>query len=368
MATILLLGWAGSIHIHRWVDALAERGHALTLVSYGASGAASGSAYAAPENVNTIILPKTRLGKLSYLFYARRIREIARSLRPAPDIIHAHYASSYGLWGLCAKSALTNTPLIVSVWGSDVTRAGKGVVTGAVVRQVLRKASRVTASSNYLRDQVARMVSNVSPVVVPFGVAMAEVERVLEAPPDRADSEVRFLFLKALQPVYGPEILLEAFANLRREEPNVRLTMAGEGTLREKSECLAKRLGIEKDVTFPGYIESTRLFRFIREHDALVMPTRIPEGFGVVALEAAALGLPVIATHPGGVTDIVESGVTGLLVPPNDLAALTDAMRTLARDKGLRQRLGAQAMLRAKHFAWTKCVDEMGRVYRSTLL
>ena len=116
-----------------------------------------------------------------------------------------------------------------------------------------------------------------------------------------------------------------------------------------------------------GFVPPSALGRYYERAAVVVCPSR-REGYGVVAREAMAYGRPVVATAVGGLVDAVEDGVTGLLVPPRDPAALRAALERLLADEELRRRLGAAGRIAAtERFSWAAATDETIRAYRDAL-
>jgi glycosyltransferase involved in cell wall biosynthesis len=139
----------------------------------------------------------------------------------------------------------------------------------------------------------------------------------------------------------GVDLLLNAFVHLRKEHPSSHLIVAGDGPERISLQRLAHALALDGHVHFLGFVESSgALFRDVA--DIVVSPSR-GEGFGLTVIEAGWFGVPVVATDTPGMREILTDGVNGLVVPVGDVAALTRALRTLARDPVLRARLGDAA-------------------------
>jgi len=151
---------AGSVHIRRWSRGLAARGHRLVIIS--------NDRFDAPTNeVETIILP----GHSTFAYYKNipRVRKIIRQIKP--DIVHAHYATGYGLWG----SRQSIAPLVLTVWGTDIEDALKKRLTIApIVRRNLKKAACITSASRFLIDRTLAFEPSVKDKtnIVPFGVPL----------------------------------------------------------------------------------------------------------------------------------------------------------------------------------------------------
>ncbi|HEX5853622.1 MAG TPA: glycosyltransferase family 4 protein [Solirubrobacteraceae bacterium] len=185
-----------------------------------------------------------------------------------------------------------------------------------------------------------------------------------EVPQDRAelDRAVRstLLTIARLKDSYkGHDVLLRALALVRERVPDVKLVVIGDGPLRGDLERLAGAMGVGEAVSFLGAVSDEQRDRWLRRADVFAMPSRLPldglagEGFGIVYLEAAAHGMPVVAGDVGGALDAVADGVTGLLVDPTDPRAVADALIRLLLDRELARRLGRAGAERAKGFAWS---------------
>jgi phosphatidyl-myo-inositol dimannoside synthase len=156
----------------------------------------------------------------------------------------------------------------------------------------------------------------------------------------------------------GHDVLLEALGAIRARVPDVEWVVIGEGTLRPELEELARSRGLADCVRFLGAVSDGERNAWLRRADVVAMPSRLPgaglagEGFGIVYLEAAAYGKPVVAGNVGGALDAVGDGETGLLVDPTDAGAVAEAVATLLLDPELARRLGAAGAERAKGYAW----------------
>ncbi|ACX51280.1 glycosyl transferase group 1 [Ammonifex degensii KC4] len=168
-----------------------------------------------------------------------------------------------------------------------------------------------------------------------------------------------------LHPVKGHRYFLEAAAEVRRELPEARFAVIGTGPERRELEELAYRLGIEDSVIFTGFLpEVTSCYP---EFDLLVLAS-LMEGFGLVVLEALALGTPVVATRVGGVPEVVREGETGLLVPPADAQALARAIIWMLEHRDRAQEMAARGKeMVAREFSSTRMAKDTLEVYRRVL-
>ena len=181
------------------------------------------------------------------------------------------------------------------------------------------------------------------------------------------------LFAGRLEPLKGAETLLGAVAQLCEEErfDDVVTLVIGEdsgdgsvaGGERRRLEAVAGDSGLESRVRFLGAVEHEDLADYYALADICVVPSRT-ETFGLVALEAQALGTPVVASAVGGLTEIIEDGETGILVADRAPQAFAAAIASLLDDATLRERMGEAARLRAATFTWTRAVERLAAIYR----
>lgn len=162
-------------------------------------------------------------------------------------------------------------------------------------------------------------------------------------------------------------LLLEVCAELRRRQVNFRCAMIGDGPCRAELEESRARLGLVDVVEMPGSAEQGEVLKWW-QRAAVGVLTSEQEGMPVSLMEAAACGVPVVATRVGGVPELVRDGETGLLAPAGDARGLADAMERLLRDAALRARLGAAARRRAEeHFSLRHQVDQLLALWSEVL-
>lgn len=150
-----------------------------------------------------------------------------------------------------------------------------------------------------------------------------------------------------LEETKGIHVLINAFYELNN--PDTHLLIIGRGSMEEKLKDQVEKLGLTSRVTFTGY--STRVHDYLEAMDIFVLPS-FQEAFGLVCIEAMAHQLPVIATHVGGIPELVKEGETGIIVPPNDVSSLVDAIEKLLRDDELAEKMG-----KAGYDRYKKCFN-----------
>jgi glycosyltransferase involved in cell wall biosynthesis len=177
-----------------------------------------------------------------------------------------------------------------------------------------------------------------------------------------------------LSPEKGLEYLLRAVALLRdRADQNYQPTLelnvvlAGEGPSRDSLEWLTAELRLDGCVRFLGEVAHEDVPGVLRTFDIFAMPS-LAEGFGVSALEASAMELPVVASDIHGIPDVVVHNRTGVLVPPRDVNALADAIAQLVADADLRRRMGAAGRAYVQqHYDWRNNTTLMERLYEEVV-
>jgi glycosyltransferase involved in cell wall biosynthesis len=263
-----------------------------------------------------------------------------------PDILHALWAYGSGTY-----AAWTNfSPFILSPWGSDVTvfpyRKGvKGNIQKKLVVEALRTADYVTATSRYLYHQIEQLVPKIKELkLFPYGVdtSIFDSYKVPDKikfswPAGRADVIVGMF--KNLESTYGPDLLIEALAKALKQNPGIRCVIGGDGSLRAELEKQAKDLGVSEYIVFTGQIPYLSMPRYLASIDIFVMPSRY-EVFGVAALEASSMKLPVIISKKWGMIETAVDNVTGLFFEPENVDDLTAKIIKLAGNGELRNKFG----------------------------
>lgn len=354
---VLFLSAANSVHTVRWVNALAERGCEVVLVSEKNHKAMDVS-----DKVKIIYLPFG--GSKGYYLNAPALQHIYKAGRF--DVINVHYASGYGTLARIAK--LPN--IILNVWGSDVYDFPyESKLKEKVLRKNLTYAGRLASTSNCMARQTEKfLVTKREIAVTPFGVDTEHFKPEKAIKTDKKDS-FTFGIVKTLSPKYGVETVIKAFAALVQKLPQtkkdkIRLEIYGKGELLGELKELAANLHLEKQIFFGGYVENRKIPSLLNQMDVFMLGSE-SESFGVAAVEAMSCGLPIVATSVSGFREVLEDGKTGFLVPVGDYKAMAEKMFILYVDARLRESMGKAGRKRVEErYCWEKNVDEMMRVYR----
>ncbi|MFH1481534.1 MAG: glycosyltransferase family 4 protein [Pseudomonadota bacterium] len=166
----------------------------------------------------------------------------------------------------------------------------------------------------------------------------------------------------------GADLLLKAFSRLLKKIPEARLILAGDGPDLRELKTLASELGLSKRAVFTGHLLRGDMERLFQAAWVQAVPTRCMEAFGNVAAEAMMRGTAVVASEIGGLSEIVQGGTTGLLVPPGDVDALTAAMAVFLQDLELAERMGrAGRAFALKHFDPEAYLDRIIGLYQTLI-
>jgi len=188
--------------------------------------------------------------------------------------------------------------------------------------------------------------------IIPNGVDLDHFSPNVSPIDEFCDGKVNILFVGRLEKRKGVSYLLKAYKRVKQEVSNSRLIIVGPGTrLRGKYERQVKRSGL-KDVVFVGYVSYDELPRYYETADIFCAPAIGWESFGIILLEAMAMGKPIVASNIDGYASLVTHGVEGLLVPPKDEEMLAQALITLMANESLRQEMGARGRVKAADYSW----------------
>ncbi len=283
------------------------------------------------------------LSSAGAFLHARLLGEVSRSHRRRPfDLIHAHSALPCGHAAALLSREL-NIPFVVTVHGLDAFFTQQvggyaGSLCARVAGFVYRSARKVICVSEQIRDRVKNQPENgVDTAVVYNGVDSEMFFPAISEP-----SIDRILSVGNLIAVKGHELLIRAFAALRGRYSYAQLDIIGDGPERGRVQNIARNLQVDGRVRFLGRQSRGQVAEAMRCCTIFALPSRY-EGLGCVYLEAMSSGKAVIACRGQGIGEVIQHGVNGWLVEPDNLDELTESLATLLQESGLRRRLGETA-------------------------
>lgn len=356
---ILLLADINSSHTQKWAIGLAELGYQITIFSlttptndwFTIHKINSVQDTVKSSNVN---YAGSDLSKVGYLTHLRKLKQVIREIKP--DYVHAHYATSYGMLGMLSRFK----PFYISVWGSDILEfPQKSFLHKALMKIILNSANHIFATSNLLLEK-AKTLTQKPISLIPFGVDTNLFQPTNQLKKDQLIIGV----VKSMESVYGIDVLIKAFALLKKEvaDLNARLVLVGGGTRLEELKKLSKELSIDSLVEFTGKIKFEELPAVFSQFDIFANLSR-SESFGVSVLEAMSSGLPVIVTFTGGLLEIVTEE-TGIFVPVDDVLATQKALLELVNNPERRKAMGLAGRTRViNEFNWKDSLEKMSYYY-----
>jgi phosphatidyl-myo-inositol dimannoside synthase len=288
------------------------------------------------------------------------------------DIVHVHWPVPHALFGWAARRGSRGRSRLVTLWYGIELRWVKSRLPWLkqFLKWALRTSDQVIAISSYTAREIAELVH--APVrVIPYGLGFAE--SLPGAAAHRpTDGTFQILYVGNLIPRKGVRYLIDAVHRLPATIP-AKLLILGEGTDRAKLEAQVHELGLDGRVKMPGRVPEADLHRAFHTANVLVLPSIVDqrgdtEGLGVVLLEALSYRIPVIGSAIGGITDIIADGQTGLLVPPEDPAAIATALERIATDSAFATRLAEAGSRRVREqFGWDAIITAWQECYGAAL-
>jgi glycosyltransferase involved in cell wall biosynthesis len=342
----------------RLIEALRVRGHEFLVIASNA-----GLELPAEESYNGIPIRRfpfwTALAAKAPDQLLEVRREVGRLRREfQPDLVHVAFIAPGVIFQL-QTAHIHPAPLLVTMQQHISPFQNRGAA--GLLTSVLRAADWIVACSEATRGDVETMAPEVASRC---SVIRNALEPAALAPSRLPASPPRVLCLGRLAPQKGFDLALPAYASIARRFPGVRLEIAGDGPQRSELEALAASLGIRDRVDFLGWVAPQAVPGLINRATVVVMPSR-EDPFPLVAIEAALMGRPLIATRVGGLREAVVDGETGLLVDPDDATAIAQALAHLLENLDVAQRLGDSARTWAlATYSWEGQVRAYEAVYR----
>lgn len=331
---ICYLADINSAHTHKWLNYFKNKGYDIHVISLG-NGEYEGVNVHCLDVTDNVMKKASDKNKLQYIKKIKRVKELVNEIKP--DILHAHYATSYGLLGALANYH----PYIISAWGSDVYDFPiKSPVHKMMLKYNLKKADYIFSTSNVMKEETQKY-TNKNIEVTPFGV---DINRF--APRRTEKDEVVIGTIKTLEEKYGIQYLVKAFAQLKDRNPdmNLKLRIGGKGSQEDYLKGLCRDLKIYNDVTFLGFVNPDDVVKEFQNFDIAVFPSTLDsESFGVAAVEAESCGTPIVVSEVGGLMESTKPGITSLVAKKASVEDLRDKIDMLVKDKELRLKMGTAA-------------------------
>jgi glycogen(starch) synthase len=290
----------------------------------------------------------------------QRVGQLKRDF--APDLVHLQMTPiSFSAFFHLVTEDIHPAPLLATF---HMTADDIAVRDDTLLWHTLRNAAYVTANSEAVLGETRRLAPEITPYsrVIYNGLPVPSLP--LEPLPNGTP---RVLCLGRVNHGKGFDLALTALASLLDRFPDLHMVIAGDGPARPELERQAVELGLAGRVEFVGWVTPERVPALLNTATVVVMPSR-REGFGLVALQAALMARPVVATRVGGLPEVVLHQQTGLLVERDDSHGLAEAIASLLARPAVATRMGQAARQRAQEvFSWKGCVDAYDRLYRQLI-
>ena len=317
-----------------------------------------------------ITFPRAYFFEYSGWFYYLGIRRTIKKIHWAFhfDIIHAHVALPDGYGALLANRTYKK-PLVVTIHGLDMaTTIHRNDKCEQCILEVFDAANKVVCVSSKLRKQCLGVYDDEAKFeVVSNGISP---DKIVEAPGhlrEKYEGKKVLLTVGWLYKLKGHDYVIRALPEIIEGVPELVYLIVGSGPEEDRLRQLVDQLGLSGYVEFCGRKDHETVMEYMSICDLFVMPSW-EEGFGIVYLEAMAHGKPVIACRGQGIEDAIVDGKTGLLVKPEDLESLKEAMIKLLSDRSLAENMGRKGrQVVLSNFTWEKSTQKLLEVYEEVL-
>lgn len=303
------------------------------------------------------------------LALATKMATVARAERL--DLLHVHYAIPHSISAILARESIKEkryVPVITTLHGTDITLVGADRSYLPITRYGLQQSDGVTAVSKFLKQATIETFDFDEVEVIPNFICPTHYGRLTESPL-RAElapnGEKLLVHVSNFRPVKRPADCVEILAKVKKEFPNVRLVMVGDGPERSAVAYLAENLGVRDDTIFVG--KQANIAEYLGVSDIFLLPSEL-ESFGLAALEAHACELPVIATRIGGIPEVVTDNETGYLSDIGDTEKMSADTLKLLNHGELRRTFGQRGRaLAIERYSTEKIIPQYISFYEKVL-
>ncbi len=361
---LLLLSDANSVHTFKWVNSLSRCDIQILLFSFFKPNVDMVKKY---QRINVgVISPDINLKTKNFrqpsfhkLRYLKSLKLLKRTIKTfLPDIVHAHYISSYGFLGYLSGFK----PLILSAWGSDIFLfPTKSYLHKKLLRYIIKKSDAVCSSSKVMSDQMKKIFNREKIFVIPFGIDIKVFK------PTKKDPNIFTVgTIKSIEDHNGIDCLIDAAKIIIEDfKKDIHFEITGDGTLSDKMKKKIIDYNLQNRIKLSGFVDHDKIISKYNRLSIFVAVS-LRESFGVSILEAAACSVPSITSNIGGLVEVNLDNKTGLVINPNDPHELANSIIYLFENEKIRKDMGKFGRERViSDFNWDDNVSQMINLYKN---
>lgn len=349
---ICFLAPADNYHTQKWCRYFVSRNHTVDVISLVDAQIDNVKVHSLNCGISST---SSDIKKLQYLSYSSKVKEIINSIQP--DIINAHYATSYGM---LAALAVPNQ-FILSVWGTDIFEfPKKSIFHKKYLKFVLSKSKYIFATSNALGKELNLYTSKES-YITPFGVDMD-----LFNPNKKTDLNTNEFTIGLAKPInrkYGIDCLIEALSIIKEKHPNISINtrIAGDGPMKKKYQQLANDKNVS--VQWLGFIPQDQVAKEYANMDVAIFPSN-SESYSVSTIEAEACGTPVIISNVPGLLETTVPNISSIVFDKGDASKLANCIINLYNNPQKINKMGIKAReYVVQKYEYNKCFDYIENIF-----
>ena len=358
---------AASIHIQRWMNYFAQKGHEVHLITLRV-----GEGYFDGVRLHLLPMPIPRSwpgsGYINALAWRIQTRRLVRKIKP--DIINAHSITTHGHLAIASGFH----PVVLTAWGSDILiYPKKRRLYKFLVQHALKRAELITCDTEHIQKPLIELAADPQKInLVYHGTNTQKFH------PGQKDKRLReelgifdsptVISLRRLSPIYDIESLITAVPLVLKEVPEAKFLLVEKGSQEVELKELAKSLGVSDSVKFVGWVPENELPRYLTSADIYVSTSLSDAGLAASTAEAMACGLPVIITDFGDNRKWVQDSVNGYIIPLRSPQALSSKVIHLIRNKDLREKFGQiNRKIIEERNNWEVEMGKMGKLYEEVI-
>jgi glycosyltransferase involved in cell wall biosynthesis len=340
--SISFLGSAASIHMFKWAKYFSDQGHQVHLFSYNDQNQDYGirnlKLHIIRKKIPIQIWPFNTLLNLPFILF--EIGKLIKEIKP--DIVHAHYVTSYGT----LAALLGFHPLVITAWGSDILVTPKKFLPSKwTVKYALSKSDLITCDAEHVKEAMIKLGAEESKIrIINFGI---DTKKFSPGPADeklKKELEISdfktVISLRSLEPIYDIETLIRAIPLVLKEFPKTKFLIIGRGSQEEELKSLAEDLKVGENTKFLGWVPNEELPKYLRVADIYVSTSLSDGGIAASTAEAMACGLPVVITDSGENKEWVRENSGGFLIPIKNPKILAERIIYLLKNDDLGRKFG----------------------------